>query len=105
MAVVVVRSDDLSGAAKAKTVEFGFDGVSYEIDLTEGNKRALAKSLNRFISVARVVPPKNAPVNNSREAAQAIRTWGNENGFTVHPRGRISAEVIEAYFAQDSESA
>lgn len=105
MAVVVIKSDDLSGAAKASTVQFGFDGVSYEIDLTDGNKRALAKSLSKYITKGRVIPPRNAPVYKSNEASAAIRKWGQKNGYHVAPRGRIASGVIQAYFdAQEVDS-
>ncbi len=35
----------------------------------------------------------------SREQREAIRTWANDNGFTVGDRGRIAANVIEAFEA------
>lgn len=35
----------------------------------------------------------------SREQREAIRTWANANGFTVGDRGRIAANIIEAFEA------
>lgn len=33
------------------------------------------------------------------EQTRAIREWANANGYTVNSRGRIPAEVVEAYDA------
>lgn len=35
----------------------------------------------------------------SREQREAIRTWANANGFTVGDRGRIAANIIQAFEA------
>ncbi len=35
----------------------------------------------------------------TREQREAIRTWANDNGFTVGDRGRIAANIIQAYEA------
>lgn len=33
----------------------------------------------------------------SREQREAVRSWANGNGFTVGPRGRIAAPVVQAF--------
>lgn len=35
----------------------------------------------------------------TREQREAIRTWANANGFTVGDRGRIAANIIQAFEA------
>ena len=35
----------------------------------------------------------------SREQREAIRTWANANGFTVGDRGRIAANILQAFEA------
>jgi hypothetical protein len=35
----------------------------------------------------------------NREQREAIRTWANANGFTVGDRGRIAANIIQAFEA------
>lgn len=35
----------------------------------------------------------------SREQREAIRTWANSNGFTVGDRGRIAANILQAFEA------
>lgn len=42
--VQIVHTDDLDGSEAASSVVFGFEGVSYEIDLSEANKDALAQA-------------------------------------------------------------
>ena len=36
--VSVIVTDDLDGSENAETVSFGFDGVTYEIDLAKKNR-------------------------------------------------------------------
>jgi hypothetical protein len=52
---IVQLVDDLDGTASddIATVMFGLDGVSYEIDLTEGNASNFRKSLEEFVAAAR----------------------------------------------------
>lgn len=105
--VVVQLVDDLDGVAAddISTVTFGLDGVSYEIDLTEGNAATLRKHLDKFVGAARrtggrvkrgtslkaAVPAAN------REQTKAIRDWARQNGFSLSDRGRIPANVVEAF--------
>lgn len=103
--------DDLTGEEAAETVEFGFDGRSYEIDLTVGNARALRDVLSTYVVAARraaVGERRRAGRRSSRAASAAsaaesreqnrqVREWARENGFTVSERGRIPAEVLTAY--------
>ena len=46
--VSVVITDDLDGSENAQTVSFGFNGVTYEIDLAAKNRAKLEKALAPF---------------------------------------------------------
>ena len=99
-------TDDLDGSANASTVTFGYSGASYEIDLSKKNAAALDKLLKPYIDAARKVSGSNgraATKGRSRRAVKvdlgAVRAWATENGITVAERGRISAEVVDAYTA------
>ena len=99
-------TDDLDGSANAEAVTFGYSGATYEIDLSKKNAAALDKLLKPYIDAARKVSGSNkraAPKARSRRVAKVdlgtVRAWANENGFTVAERGRISAEVVDAYHA------
>src|SRR5699024_4867588 len=87
------------------TVQFGLDGVGYEIDLSEDNAERLRSQLSEWIPHSRKVSGRrrqsksnsSARSGGNREETAAIRAWARENGFKVSARGRIPSEVLEAY--------
>ncbi|WP_430330703.1 histone-like nucleoid-structuring protein Lsr2 [Rhodococcus sp. ACT016] len=108
--VTVTLIDDVDQDATAdETVEFGLDGVLYEIDLSSDNAAKLREQLEVWVSHARKVTNRrrggkasagaaaSSRVAVDREQSAAIREWARRNGFTVSSRGRISAEITEAY--------
>ncbi|MDH6283677.1 hypothetical protein M2284_004052 [Rhodococcus sp. LBL1] len=109
--VTVTLIDDVDQDATAdETVEFGLDGVLYEIDLSSDNAAKLREQLDVWVSHARKVTNRrrggkatsgasatSARASVDREQSAAIREWARRNGFTVSSRGRISAEITEAY--------
>jgi len=92
--VQVVLIDDLDGGEASETVTFGLDGASYEIDLSEQNAAQL-----RRVSGRTSRPTARRGGSSSSTDTTAVRAWAKENGFKVSERGRISAEVQEAYAA------
>jgi hypothetical protein len=112
--------DDIDGEAADETVEFGIDGKSYEIDLSKDNAGRLRDALADFVSAARRAggrrrgssagtgtasggagaAPKGRPAID-REQNQAIRDWARKRGMKVSDRGRIPAEVLEAYHKEN----
>jgi hypothetical protein len=103
--VVVTIVDDYDGESKAdETVQFSIDGVSYEMDLSVLNAGKLRGILEPWSAKARKIgrtarargAAKNRPAAN-REQTVAIREWAKANGHNVSSRGRISADIIEAY--------
>lgn len=114
--VMVQLVDDLDGAQSEdiSTVTFGLDGVTYEIDLTDKNANNLRKSLEEYVAHARRTGGRlkrgtpaagsNGSVTASHEQAQAIREWARRNGHEVSNRGRISASLIEAFEAAQTEA-
>ncbi|ASR38356.1 nucleoid-associated protein Lsr2 [Prauserella marina] len=107
--VLVSLVDDLDGSEAEETVEFGLDGVSYEIDLSTDNAEELRDALAQYVEHARRSGGrKRGPVRAGakqagrsaavdREQNQAIRAWARKNGFDVSDRGRIPSEVVDAY--------
>jgi hypothetical protein len=98
----VTLIDDLDGSEADEQVEFAVDGRSYEIDLSKANSARLRDVLAPFVSAARRTGGRrSAPAagrsTSDREQNQAIREWAQQNGFTVSDRGRLPANVIEAY--------
>lgn len=104
MAIKEIRLDDLNGEEGAATVQFGYQGHSYEIDLVPGNLAKLDKALAGYIAKARDVTP--AARGNGDVDYAAVREWAQREGIEVSPRGRIASDVIERFKAaqsQDSE--
>ncbi|WP_158889443.1 histone-like nucleoid-structuring protein Lsr2 [Amycolatopsis anabasis] len=107
--VLVSFVDDLDGSEAEETVEFGLDGVSYQIDLSSENAEELRDALAQFVEHARRAGGRKRKLTPSasklsgqtskvdREQNQAIRSWARANGYDVSDRGRIAAEVVEAY--------
>jgi hypothetical protein len=107
--VLVQFVDDLDGTPSedVSTVQFGLDGVGYEIDLNTDNAERLREIYADYVAAARRTggrlkrgarPADKA--TGSGEAGQ-IREWALENGFELSGRGRLPAHVIEAY--QDAQ--
>jgi hypothetical protein len=100
--VHIVLVDDLDGSDATETVSFGLDGTSYEIDLNDKNATALRDALSGYVGHARKVGSSSrrrkaaAP---SGPGASEIRDWARSNGMKVSDRGRVSAEVRQAYDA------
>lgn len=100
--VSIILLDDLDGGSADETVRFGLDGVSYEIDLSSTNASELRAALERFTaagrrtSTGRATRTKGAAGGRNQDSAQ-IRLWARENGYKVNSRGRIQAEIQEAY--------
>lgn len=105
--VTVTLVDDLDGTEADQTVEFGLDGARYEIDLSESNADRLREFVGDYVESARRAggrkrgPGRAGGKANSvaadREQNQAIREWARKNGYKVSERGRIPADVIDAY--------
>jgi hypothetical protein len=99
--------DDLDGTVigpgDGGTVTFSLDGASYEIDLGRPNQQALRDALAPFIARARSTGRRASAAPRARSTGggdtAAVRAWAQKNGYTVGDRGRIPAEVREAYAA------
>lgn len=94
--------DDLDGTEASETVTFILDGVGYEIDLSEKNAQKLREAAGPFVAAARKVSGGAKRQGRRGRAvgagqATAIRAWAQSQGLNVSSRGRVSAEVREAY--------
>lgn len=102
---VVTMTDDLDGSKAAGTVQFGWNGATYEIDLSKKNANALEKALAPYVSAARRVRGGTGGRRGRRAASagrsdlSALRAWAKKNGYEVADRGRIPAAVIDAFSA------
>lgn len=104
--VQVLLVDDIDGGTADETVTFALDGVSYEIDLSNSHATELRDALGSWVGHARKVSSRGrtastGSVSRPRRSSDAgdVRAWAKENGFEVSERGRISADIREAYAA------
>jgi hypothetical protein len=97
--VQVILIDDVDGGPADETVGFALDGVHYEIDLSAARARELRAALEPWTARARRVGARSSRGSRSGRSSDvaAIRAWAKENGYPVNERGRISAEVRQAY--------
>ncbi|MGB0098935.1 MAG: Lsr2 family protein [Nocardioides sp.] len=103
--VHIVLVDDIDGSEATETVSFGLDGTTYEIDLNDKNAAQLRDALAAYVGHGRKVGAaprrgrRSAAAAESGPSAKEIREWARANGHEVPDRGRVSAEVREAYAA------
>lgn len=101
--VSIVLVDDIDGSEATETVSFGLDGTSYEIDLNKKNAAALRDAVAGYVGNARKVAGNRrgarraTTTTNLGPAAREVRDWARSNGFSVPDRGRIPADVREAF--------
>jgi hypothetical protein len=112
--VIVLKTCDLfhdgDNVEAPDTVDFGFDGATYQLDLCAEHSMQVQNQLQELIAHARRVDrgrrhgarPAGAPSSRgggarSNEDLAAIRVWARKKGYTVSDRGRISSEVRDAY--------
>ncbi|GAA4071604.1 Lsr2 family protein [Streptomyces hundungensis] len=102
--IVTIIYDDLTGekSSEAATHQITIDGVAYEIDLSPDNYDKLMEAVNPFLQAGRRVRGGRGKSVPTRQAGgnsdtAAVRAWAKEKGYDVNDRGRVSAEIREAY--------
>ncbi|WP_137726421.1 histone-like nucleoid-structuring protein Lsr2 [Prescottella subtropica] len=104
--VIVELIDDLDGEPidfGGETISFAVNGVEYTIDLNDKNATEFHRKLDYYIRHAERVGGRQQPTRVAKTSAapssQVIREWAAGNGYPVSTRGRIAADVVEAYAA------
>lgn len=117
--ITEIRHMDDVEAARGRQVEaerpdvpLGLDGRSFLIDLSEKNYRKLHEVLAPYIAAARRSSGNGSRATAARRSASsgparrvapdreqnmAIRAWARARGMECSDRGRIPADVLEAY--------
>jgi nucleoid-associated protein Lsr2 len=106
--VITQITDDLDGSSGAETITFGYRGTNYEIDLGRRNANAFDKTMRPYVDAARKVTTARGGRRGSSDGRRttrrssagqlaSIREWARAQGYSVSDRGRISANVMEAY--------
>lgn len=113
--VLVQLVDDLDGTSSddVTPVQFGLDGVTYEIDLTGSNADRLRDAVADYVARARRTGGRikrgtrsaNGSGNAASGEAAQIREWAQANGVELAARGRIPAHVVESYREAQADAA
>jgi len=107
MARRTVLVDDLDESEATQTVEFGYRGRQYAIDLNNEHAEEFDSLLFRYVEAARnIIQPavQHSPTRqqrpsrrrNAQETAR-IREWARSHDMKVSDRGRIPLNVLEQY--------
>lgn len=95
----IILEDDYDGGDADETVSFSLDGAEFEIDLSSDNAGKLRDTLAPWLAHARKTGGRrkrgSKPAGSS--STSDVRAWAQDNGHDVSSRGRVSAEVREAY--------
>lgn len=101
---IVELLDDFDGTPGAITVDFSFEGVQYEIELSDEHLNEMREYLLPYINAGRRKNSSRGRASASRKPKAkpdnaAIREWARSTGIDVSKRGRIPRPVIEQYQA------
>jgi Lsr2 len=94
-----------SSATKIKRSTAGvLDGRDLELDLSAENATEMRETLRKYVDAARKTGSSKTGRASARRTVtdvdpKAVRAWAAANGREVSSRGRIPAEVVEAYRA------
>lgn len=98
--------DDIDGSDlgdKANTLSFAFEGKEYSIDLSDENADTFRQLMSTYIEAGhRITGNKTKTTRKTKTSpgdTKAVREWARAQGYTVSDRGRIPAEVMDAYTA------
>lgn len=87
------------------TRTFGIDGREYEIDLCRKHNDRLSQVLGPYLEVSRKTarPPRRRRTMAHRQRSAEIRSWAKQRGIQVSDRGRIPANVVSRFEAEERE--
>lgn len=112
---VVLTCDLHDGEVPAdETVSFAVDGTTYAFELCADHLREFRDTMGRYVAAARRAdqprrgrrraaeggaPARKAAGGRGATDLSEVRAWARSQGYKVSDRGRISAEVQDAYEA------
>ena len=91
--------------ADPTTVTIGWGRDQWEIDLCDKDNKAVSKTFDGWIANGRKVTGRRTRSGSSPAAGDttAIREWARTNKMKVGDKGRISAEIRDAYAAANKK--
>ncbi|MFC6712832.1 histone-like nucleoid-structuring protein Lsr2 [Branchiibius cervicis] len=89
-----------------ESIPFSFRGVDYVIDLTAQEAKEFDEAIALYTGHGQRVGGRkrtgsaaSSSTGADREQLAKIREWAKDNGYQVAERGRIKAEILDAYEA------
>nr|WP_271213600.1 Lsr2 family protein [Rhodococcus wratislaviensis]GLK40779.1 Lsr2 family protein [Rhodococcus wratislaviensis] len=107
--VVVELVDDIDGTVfgeDGESISYAVDGVEYVIDLKDEHAKELRETFEYYIAYSTRVGGRKhrsdrsaTPVAARRSSGETkkIRAWALEQGHELSSRGRIPAEIEQAF--------
>ncbi|QYA99883.1 Lsr2 family protein (plasmid) [Rhodococcus sp. USK10] len=107
--VVVEMVDDIDGTAfgeDGESISYAVDGIEYVIDLKDEHAKELRETFDYYITHSTRVGGRKHRSDRSgtatagkrpREETKKIRAWALEQGYELSSRGRIPAEIEQAF--------
>ncbi|UOT08440.1 Lsr2 family protein (plasmid) [Rhodococcus opacus] len=107
--VVVEMVDDIDGTVfgdDGESINYAVDGVEYVIDLKDEHATELRETFEYYIAHSTRVGGRKhrsdrqanpATARRSPGETQKIRAWAIEQGYPLSSRGRIPAEIEQAF--------
>jgi hypothetical protein len=100
---IIEVTDDLDGSKADETLHFSLEGTEFEIDLSKVHADGLRAALDPYMRAGRKTGGRrdgrrrSQGVSADKDQIKAIRDWAKGQGLKVSDRGRVSADVREAY--------
>lgn len=107
--IQIVYVSDLSGKDiednDQPTTTFGWNGSTYEIDLTAAEAEKFNKVITPYLSAGRKVTggksSKRTKTSTNGPTAAEVRNWAQSQGIEVTGRGRVPQAVYDQYNANN----
>ena len=83
-----------------QTIGFAYQGIQYEIDLSEKHAKKLDNALAPFVAAARRVDrraARRAKGVPAKPDPKGVRKWAEANGIEVSVHGRLPAHILDQY--------
>ncbi|MCZ4551170.1 histone-like nucleoid-structuring protein Lsr2 [Gordonia rubripertincta] len=103
---IVQFIDDIDGSVLDDfvTVRWALGDKQYEFDTSPEHADEFYESLEKYVAVSRRADSVRQSRNSSRTTqpsrdVSVIREWARANGYEVNARGRLPAQIIEAFDA------
>ncbi|MGO4586743.1 Lsr2 family protein [Arthrobacter sp. 2RAF6] len=96
--------DDLDGSEATQTIEFSFQGISYQFDLNDSNATYFESLLSPYIEKGAKQGGVTAGTKRTAAAStltkartKRLRAWALEHQIPMADRGKIAQHIVERY--------